>query len=123
METGVSYDTMIPYLKSFIYGTGVGQQTSFTIEQTNPSQKWVFKQLAVESNNAKSSATTAAMYLNGVLISPSSFMSPTPNGIGVSAAGEPALVLNVSDKLSVAIQGATAGDQIEIQGLYCQIPV
>lgn len=123
VSSSTDYDVLIPYLKSFIFGTTGTRATSFTIEQDNPAVKWVFKQLAVESNNAASAATTAAMYLNGVLISPSSFMSPTPNGLGVAASGQPYLVLQVSDKLTIAINGATVGDQIEIQGLYSSIPV
>lgn len=117
------YDVMIPYLQSFTFGSGSGQKTSFDITQTNPAVKWVFKQVAVENLNGASASTTVALYLNSVLIAPSAFMTPTPHGLGVCASGQPYLTLQATDKLTVAVQGATAGDEIEVQGLYTSVPV
>lgn len=122
MDSSSDYDLEIPYLQSFTYGTGVRQQTSFDIVNTNPSDVMVFKQIAVENLNAASVATTAAIYLNGVLIAPSSYMSPTPHGLGVTATGLPYLVLQMSDKITISITGATTGDQLEVQGLYTEVP-
>ena len=115
------YDRMIPYLQSFVYGTGADQKTSFDITQTNPAVRWIFKQLAVENTNSKSTNTTVALYLNKVLLAPSSYMTPTPNGLGVAASGQPYIVLNVTDTLTVALTGATGGDEINVQGLYTEM--
>lgn len=119
------YDIEIPYQQSFVFGTNPGatppQATSFTISQTNPAAKWVFKQLAVENQNAASAGTTVAMYLNNVLIAPSSYMSPTPKGVGTVASGLPWIVLQASDQLLIEVQGAATGDQINVQGLYVEV--
>lgn len=117
------YDVQTPYLQSFVYGTGSEQSTSFTIQSNNPSQLWVFKQLGVENNNAASGSTTVALYLNGVLIAPSAYLTPTPGGLGTSASGLPYLVLQSTDQLSVSITGATAGDQIKVLGLYTEVAI
>lgn len=125
MSDSTDYDVEIAYLESFIYGTNPGatppQATSFTIQQTNPAVKWIFKQVAVENNNAASGNTTVTLYLNNVLLAPSSFMTPTPRGIGTAAAGLPYAVLSSTDTLMVAVTGATTGDQITVQGLYTQV--
>lgn len=115
------YDTLIPYQDSFLYGTGAGHATSFTIQQTNSAVVWVFKEIAVESNNAASASTTATLYLNNVLLSPSTFLIPTTNGLGITADGLPYIPLQMSDQLMISIAGATVGDQITIQGLYTEI--
>ena len=125
LSSYAEYDVELAYLASIVFGTNAGatpaQATSATIAQTNPAVKWVFKQIAVENTNAASAATTVALYLNGVLIAPSAFMTPTPNGLGVSASGLPWIVLGSTDTLVIDVQGATVGDQIKIQGLYVQV--
>lgn len=125
MTTYPEYDIEISYLQSFVYGNSPGatppQATSFTIQQTNPSARWAFKQLAVENLNAASGGTTVAMYLNGLLIAPSTFLTPTPKGIGTVASGLPWIVLQASDQLVVEVQGASTGDQINVQGLYVEV--
>lgn len=136
MPTGINanpsseYDVQQPYLQSFVYGTGVGQAVSFTIQSNNPSQLWVFKQLGVENDNPASGNTTVALYLNGVMVAPSAYLTPTTGSVGAvggalgtSAAGLPYLVLQSSDQLIVSVAGATAGDQIKVLGLYTEVPI
>lgn len=121
MSQSTDYDVMIPFLQSIVFGTGSNQATSYTIQQTNTSVRWIFKQLAVENQNTASTSTTVALYLNGVLLSPSSYLIPTPNGLGAVASGLPYIVLQYSDQLQVSFGGATAGDLIKIQGLYTEL--
>jgi hypothetical protein len=115
------YDALLPFQQSFLYGTGVGQAKSYTIQQTNSAVVWVFKEIAVENNNAASASTTATLYLNNVLLSPSTYLIPTTNGLGITADGLPYIPLLMSDQLTISIAGATIGDQITIQGLYTEI--
>jgi len=97
---------------------GSNGMTSVDITHDLPAIIWQVRQISAVTQKVGSAAATCALYRNGYLLSPTAIFVPLDVGQGIAAGGLPYIYIGASDKITLKVFGAVAGDTLTLTAEY-----